>query len=316
MFDALTDDQHPGKDACILPCKFLKIMWNRYISGLVIVLNLLLLTACTAASAAVSSITAVPTPTPAWIAALEPMTADGVRFLKGQYNDELGLLQESPTIRPNNYFLANDALLAVEVFARYGEDELAAALQEMLAEYGITGNDFIEVAWGKTIPWPPKHFEDPGSLVTTIDDVQILTIRHNGPGYFYDWSAYSNLACMAAINEYNQGYLESARRLYEIQMSTFDGHGFPDKAYVDRENVYETLGVAWCVYAGALLGRADKPLIGALLAQQGPQGGFHTHYRADAARLADPNVETTSVALLALYTVQHGAPKWLGFPTD
>ena len=270
---------------------------------------ILLLTACTNIAAAPN---AVPTPTPAWIAALEPVTQAGVRFLKGQYNAELGLLQESPTIRPNNYFLANDALLATHVFTLYGEDDLSTALDNTLTEYNIKGNNFIEIAWGKTIPWPPKHFEDPGTLVTTIGDAQILTIYHDGPGYFYDWSAYSNLACMAAINEYNQGYVESALRLYEIQMTTFDGHGFSDKAYVDRDGVYETLGVAWCVYAGALLGTPDQDLIDVLMAQQGRHGGFHTHYRADAARLADPNVETTSVALIALYAVEHGAPRRLG----
>ena len=38
-----------------------------------------------------------------------------MRFLKGQYSPDVGLLQESPTIRPNNYFLANDVMLAVSI---------------------------------------------------------------------------------------------------------------------------------------------------------------------------------------------------------
>lgn len=270
------------------------------------------LTACTAVTAA-PSITPVPTPTPAWLAALVPISENGVRFLKGQYNPDVGLLQESPNIRPNNYFLANDALLAREVFRQYGEEELTAALQDTLAKYNIDGNAFIEAAWGTPIPWPPKHFEDPGTLITSVGDAQIMTIRHDGPGYFYDWSAYSNLACMASVNEYNQGYLESARRLYDMQVSTFDGHGFPDLAYHSRDGAYETLGVAWCVYAGALLKIHNRQLIDVLLEQQDPgTGGFHTHYQADTPRLADPNVETTSVALLALYTVQNGPPRRLG----
>lgn len=267
----------------------------------------LLLTACTAVSAA-PSITAVPTPTPAWIAALEPVTEDGVRFLKGQYDADLGTLQESPTIRPNNYFLANDALLAAHAFGLYGEEDLAAALQDTLAEYGIEGNGFIEVAWGESIPWPPKHFEDPGTLVTTMGDAQILTIYHDGPGYFYDWSAYSNLACMASINEYNQGYTESARRLYEIQMATFDGHGFPDKAYADRNSVYETLGVAWCVYAGALLGIPDQRLIEVLLEQQGEHGlgrGFIFGHKV--AQFLGGNVGARVFVANGVYTGAGGA---------
>ena len=284
---------------------------------LITFLSTLLLAACTAVA---PGITPAPTPgTPldtAWIAALTPAAADAARFLRGQYNADLGLLQESPNIRPHNYFLANDALLAAHALELWGEVGLAESLRDTLGEYGITGNAFIEVAWGEAIPWPPKHFGDPGSLVETIGDAQIMTIRHDGPGYFYDWSAYSNLACMAVVNEVNQGYLESARRLYDIQMSTFDGHGFPDLAYNARDGAYETLGVAWCVYAGALLGKPDKRLVDALLAQQGPLGGFHTHYRADTPRLADPNVETTSVALLGLFTVGHGPPKRLGLPCD
>ena len=199
-------------------------------------------------------------------------------------------------------------LLAVVVLEQYGEGELAKSVQHTLTKYHITGNDFIEVAWGEAIPWPPKHFEDPGTLVETIGDARIMSIRHDGPGYFYDWSAYSNLACMAVVNEYNQSYMESARRLYTIEMSTFDGQGFPDQAFYARDGVYETLGIAWCVYAGALLGMPNQRLIDVLVAQQGENGGFHTHYRADAPRLADPNVETTAMALLALYTVQHGPP--------
>lgn len=271
----------------------------------------LLLTACTLAVPA-----PLPTPTPLPYNLQPPIDA-GLRFLEGQYNADLGLLQESPSIRPDNYFLANDALLAAHVFETMGDPDLAAALRTTLAQYAIAGNQFIEVAWGETIPWPPLHYEDPGSLVTSLGDARILTIRHAGPGYFYDWSAYSNLACMAVINEYNQGYMESARRLYAMQMSTFDGHGWPDLAYHARDGVYETLGLAWCLYAGALLGEPVDRVLPALLDQQDPaRGGFHTHYRADEARLADANVETTSLALLALYTLSMQQTTRLGFPSD
>ncbi|HXF60883.1 MAG TPA: hypothetical protein VNK95_04660 [Caldilineaceae bacterium] len=243
----------------------------------------------------------------------ENAVQQALRFLHNQYNPELGLLQESPTIRPNNYFLANDALLAAYVLELWGEAALAQALRATLAKYHVSGNDFVDVAWGEAIPWPPKHFEDPGSLVETIGDAQIMTIRHDGPGYFSDWSGYANLAFMAVVNEINQGYLESARRLYEIEMSTFDGYGFPDLAYHAREGVYETLGLAWGVYAGAkLCVPIERQMLDQLLRQQSPEtGGVHTHFRATADRLADPNVETTAVTLLALKALQHascGAP--------
>lgn len=120
---------------------------------------------------------------------------------------EQGLLLLARPVRPrprsaggfveigvNCYFLANDAPAGREVFRLYGEEELAAAVEETLTCDGVTGNDFIEAAWGKPIRWPPLHFEDPGTLVETVGDKQIFTIRHEGPGYFSDWSGYSNLA--------------------------------------------------------------------------------------------------------------------------
>lgn len=262
---------------------------------------------------------AAPTP----VAGLDAAIEQGLSFLRSQYDLALGLLEESPVIGANRYFLANDALLAVQVFRLYGEEELAAAVEKTLTRYGVTGNDFIEAAWGKPISWPPRHFEDPGTLVETVGDAQIFTISHNGPGYFSDWSGYSNLAFMAVHNELTLGNKETARRLYEIELSTFDGHGFPDLAYHARDGVYETLGLAWGVYAAGRLGAAAQlsvPMLEQLLAQQDPDtGGFHTHYRADADRLADPNVETTATALLALASLQGQSVipvSTLGLPSD
>lgn len=251
---------------------------------------------------------------------LQPAITQGLAFLKGQYNAELGLMQESPEIGRHNYFLANDALLAQRVFALYGEQTLADSLRATLDRYAVSGNRLIEAAWGEPVPWPPKHFEDPGTLVATAGEARILTIRHAGPDYFYDWSAYSNLAFMAAVNEWNQGHEESARRLFELEAGTFDGIGFPDAAFWNRDGVYETLGVAWGVYAAGLMCiRLDEGLLRSLLLRQDPQtGGFHTHYSAAAERLADPNVETTAVALLALHAIQQTEckpPQRLGLPS-
>ncbi len=42
------------------------------------------------------------------IPGLDAPIADGLRFLKGQYNPEYGLLQESPNIGRHRYYLNND----------------------------------------------------------------------------------------------------------------------------------------------------------------------------------------------------------------
>jgi hypothetical protein len=248
---------------------------------------------------------ALPAPAPA--SAREPDRAAirlsqerAIAFLKAQYDLAVGLLRESPAIGEHNFYLTNDNALAAYVLDLAGEKELAATLRASLKMYGWETNGFVEAAWGVPITWPPNHHLD--VVVRQVGEDRVLQETHDGPGYFYDWSAYSNLAFMAVVNEENRGYHESAGRLFEMQMGKFDGIGWQDKAYWDRNEVYETLGLAWGLYAGALTGRPAPPaLLQSILSRQGPSGGFHTHFSASEDRLADPNVETTCLALLALH---------------
>ena len=120
--------------------------------------------------------------------------------------------------------MTNDNALAAYTLKTLGvESELAAILRASLKRYGYSQNSFIETVWDVPVPWPPYHHAD--KLVTQIGQDRVFQEVHDGQGYFYDWSAFSNLAFMAAINEYNLGYRESARRLYEIQMIRFAGLG-------------------------------------------------------------------------------------------
>ena len=266
--------------------------------------------------------TLAPQPPPSTpISGLNVPIADGLRFLKGQYNPAYGLLQESPNIGKHRYYLTNDNALAAYVFEQFGEDEMASILRASLDRYGYDSNGFVEVAWGEVIVWPPLHHKDVVVEKKGTGECDFLNSEESGPladcvlqethtpdlGFFYDWSSFSNLHCMGAVNEYNKGNLPVARWLYETELSTFDGVGWADEAWRQRDGVYETIGPVWCLYAGALLGEpVNEVLLSILLAQQNVEtGGFHTHYRRDAFQLTDPNVETTSLALLALYTLQH-----------
>ncbi len=278
----------------------------------------LLLTACISTTP-LTSPPSVPQPTPAVTPDLQPAIDGGVQFLADQFNPDYRLLQESPNVGQHRYYLTNDNALAAYVLAQVGEDDLAQTLRRSLDHYGYHDNSFVEVAWGQAIPWPPRHHKD--VVVRQMSDraCDFLNVEETEPvgdcvlqethttglGVFYDWSSFSNLACMGAVNEFNKGNLAVARWLYQMEMSTFDGNGWADRAWLLRDGTYETIGLTWCLYAGALLGEPlEQPLLDALLAQQDPvSGGFHTHYRAGAMRLADPNVETTSLALLALATL-------------
>jgi hypothetical protein len=263
---------------------------------------------------------------------LPPDLQRGVDFLVSQYNPAVGLLRESvpeagttPTLTvcitgtsassglpyDHKHYLANDNVLAAYALETVGAElSLASTLRASLRSYGYDHNDFIEVAWGQTIPWPPYHHED--RIVRQVGPDYIIQETHavtgttSGPDpylcYFYDWSAYANLAFMAALNEHNQEYRESALRLYAIEMSKFDGIGWRDKAYWDRGGIYETIGPAWALYVGATIGAPlDDRLAAIVRRMQHPTyGGFYTHYRAPDVPEAYPNVETTSLALLGL----------------
>lgn len=276
----------------------------------------------------------LPSPDPRLVAELGDVIDAGIEFLRGQYQPTFGLLQESPQIGANRYYWTNDNLLAAHVLEALGATDLAAQIRTQLDAYApdlgvlglaTDGNNFIEVAWGEVIPWPPYRHNDVivrplGEKVCDFytadegseeDKAQfgpcLFYETHLGPGRFYDWSSYANLACMGVVNEWTQGYPESARRLFAMKMADFDGYGFGDAVdRRDRQTFYETLGLAWCLYAAAVIDApVDHRLLEALLRQQNQQtGGFHTHYRWDESGLADANIETTAMALLALHTLK------------
>lgn len=264
--------------------------------------------------------------------------AAGLDFLRGQFRPEAGLLQESPHIGALRFYIANDNLLARYVFEALGSGEDEALVQTLaatMAQYPEVSDDFVRVAWGRPLAWPLYHHEDvvvaqlaDGQCDAYDDDLGvdatgepspdqgpcIFVEQHNpAAGHFYDWSSYANLTFMQVISLLAQGRKEAAETLYQMKLVDFNARGFADKPYWEYRgsdgqplHLYETLGLAWGVYAAALLGDRSTTaaqMVARLLAQQDPAGGgFHTHFSDTQDRLVDPNVETTSVALLALAT--------------
>jgi hypothetical protein len=223
----------------------------------------------------------------------------GGAFLKRQYNPQLGLLAESPIVGPNNYWLNNDNSLAAHALSAIGERELSDKLTATLDRYGYPGNGFINVAWSEPIAWPPAV--ETNLTITQVGDDKILQEAHGSSALFLDWCEYSNLAFMGALNEFQRGHIDEAHSDYRAAMQAFDGIGFKDKAFLAGSGLYETYKLAWAILAGIRLGESmDSRLLPALLAKQGLSGGFYTHYLTSGEPQGDPNVETTSLALLAL----------------
>ena len=291
-------------------------MFNRMVRTIALVLLVVLpFTGVAPASAA-----AIPSqPMPLNVASAEERM---VGFLVSQYDSAVGLLEESPVIGAGKYYLNNCNYLSPMVLAAHGEKQMADEIGAVKRKYGFTGNGFIEVVSGTIVTWPPNHHCDievdqvEGNVVLQeYHDRQLCQAHGFYGGYFADWEQYANLTFMGVVNLANQGNKKAARDLFNRHIAGFNGLGFKDLAYYNRavpeyevEGVYETLGVAWALYAGSLIDAFSSKsmratgdqLVKVLLGNQGSSGGVHTHYVQRNDPRADPNVETTSMTILAL----------------
>ncbi len=247
-----------------------------------------------------------------------PPIQRGLAFLDARYNPAIGLLNESPVVAPNRYWLTNDNALAAYVFARLGKPAMSGTLRASMRRYGYDSNGFIDVAWGVPVAWPPSVERQVMLLKSGTDE--IWQEFHDTDIRFLDWREYANLGFLGALNEHSQGRTAQAHEVFAATLSQFNGIGFRDKAYRTH---YETYKLALALYAGATI-HAPIPsgdeLLTALLGMQGADGGFVTLYRDLQTPEGDANTETTSLALLALdpygckrtaaYRVSNGKKSW------
>ena len=235
-----------------------------------------------------------------------PQIQNGVTFLSDRYNPQIYLLNESPNVAPNMYWLTNDNVLAAYTLEKIGSTEsieLASSIQKDLDIYGYKRNGFIEVVWGEKIDFPPKVAQ-----TEKIFFDELITIQHEAHtgSEFLDWQEYSDLSFMGALNYYNQGKTSEAIEIFQNTLAQFDGIGFKDKAF---NNQYETYKIALAIYSAhkmdiELINEVD--LLNILLSMQSENGGFYTHYLDRTHPVGDMNTETTALSLLALLESQCG----------
>ena len=116
-----------------------------------------------------------------------------------------------------------------------------------------------------------------------------------------DWERYSDLLFMATIAEAGRDR-HKALGHFDAGMKTWDGKGIRDRAS-EKRGLYATYKLALALIAGARLdlkaGERAR-MLGRLLAMQRDDGGFVTDYDAQVKPVGQANVETTSLAVLAL----------------
>ncbi len=215
-------------------------------------------------------------------------------FLAGLFDAELSLL---PEFRGSQtYWLFHDNWLAARVL-KASHPELAGKIEAALKANGHTESGKIEIVTGESKqPLPFRAYE-----LIEVRRVGAKTIKTEvvRPRVFDDWQPYADLLLLASMAESDEA---KARAHFDAARKMWDGTGFADRV-VAKANQYATFKLAMALIAAKRRGfefpeKAD--VTRELLARQHDDGGFITDYRRDGKNVGFANVETTSLAVLAL----------------
>jgi hypothetical protein len=226
-------------------------------------------------------------------------SARGRQFLTGLFDPALGLLPEyrGATV----YWLYHDNYLAAKALART-DPALARKIRATIRGYGVGESGKIEILFGeasKPLPFRRYRLVD----VKRVGD-RLVRTEVAGKEVFRGWEEYADLRFLAAIASAPTDPVQ-ARRHFEEGMRLWDGVGFRDRV-ARRDGKYATYKVALALLAAAKLKvrpNEQKALVERLLKQQGEGGGWATEYDQESGPLGQANVETSSLAVLALDAV-------------
>jgi hypothetical protein len=180
------------------------------------------------------------------------------------------------------------------------DSELARKIRDAIKGFGVTGSGKIEILFGEAKkPLPFRHYrlEEVKRIGEKVIKTEVV-----GDKTYEDWERYSDLLFMAAIAEVGRDK-EKAEGHFEAGMKTWGGMGVRDRVN-EKGGLYATYKLALALIAGGRLDRkpGDRAkLMNRLLAMQRPDGGFVTDYDAQGKLVGQANVETTSLAVLALH---------------
>ena len=222
----------------------------------------------------------------------------GRQFLVGLFDPNMRLL---PEFRGSSvYWLYHDNYLAAKVLAK-SHPEMAQKITRAISEFGIKESGKIEIVFGEARnPLPFRHFQlnEVRRIGNKLVKTEVVT-DHVMDG----WDNYADLLFLAALAENEPA---KARQHFVHGMAMWDGKGFNDR--VARKNgIYATYKLALAVLAAARLDKQSDALpavLERLLAQQGRDGGWITDYDKIGKPVGMANVETTSLAILAVEAIE------------
>jgi hypothetical protein len=220
----------------------------------------------------------------------------GRQFLVSLLDPDLGLL---PEFRGSNvYWLYHDNYLAAKVLEPTNP-EISHTIRKAIQSFGIRGSGKIEILFDEVeqpLPFRHHRLDEERRVGGKIVKTEVA----GGPAN-EGWQDYADLLFMAAIAEARRNP-ETARDYLTKGLATWDGTGFRDR--VNRKSrLYATYKLALARIASARFNahpEIEPALLDRLLASQRNDGGIVTDYDAQGLPIGEANVETTSLAILAL----------------
>lgn len=218
----------------------------------------------------------------------------GRRFLESLFDSTLDLLPEYRGAEV--YWLFHDNYLAAKVLAK-SNPELAGKIKGALARFGYEHSGKIEIVFGESRqPLPFRQYEliDVKKIDKKIIKTEIVTEK-----ILKGWEGYADLLFMAALAEPDS---QKARQHLDAGMKLWDGTGFNDPTTKTLHR-YATYKLALSLIAARKLKvpLEQKPaILEQLLAMQAQDGGWITDYDEKRKPVGLANVETTSLAIVAL----------------
>jgi hypothetical protein len=220
----------------------------------------------------------------------------GRKFLAGLFDPSLNLLPEFAGAK--TYWLFHDNYLAAKVL-KPTHPELAGKIVEAIHGYGARVSGKIEILFDESPhPLPFRHYRL--SEVKRIGE-KIIKNEVVSDDEFVGWRNYADLLCFAAVAQAKTEPAK-ARECMAAAEAMWDGKGFLDPP-AREGGTYATYKLALALLAARKAGvtlRARMAVVGRLIAQQNEAGGWVTDYSPDGKSLGQANVETTSLAILAL----------------
>jgi len=227
------------------------------------------------------------------------------RFLEGLYidfGDGTGCLRESPNVEKDRcYTNTNFITLAV---LRMCNSSIVPRIEAFLDKYDNQYGGRFEVMLLHDIPYPPRAVQRLELDKKTVNN-ETITIYADIPSNttLPDWDRYADMLMLAALQLLKNGDIEKAREYIEEVKKIWSGRGFVDKAY-NATGVYDTYKLSLYYFISKAIGEKDDIAIWIEnnIHRFIKNGGVITNYDNDLNPAGDPNIETTAVTAIALYT--------------